>query len=320
MGGGGKNSSSNAEQTALNNEGQLNTQLLSSANQLSQNNSQYYQPLLQGLSSAYGNNTNAVSGGLASGLGTAVNSGGNLQGQTGVNPNAGLQQLTGYASQPQNTNLAGVTPGLQNFYQNEQNTGLNPQFAQNAQSQLGQANQQGMQQILNNAAPGTNQNALMQNLQSQFLANSTNLQGNLAGQSQNFANTGAQGVANTAGAADTQKLGLLQAGNTAGQQGNTQSLTNLLSTLTQGQNSLNSSDTFALQGQSALEQAMGALSGMSTQNANQANQFGQQAQQQQQGKNSGIGGLLGTGLGMLAAPATGGASLLGAFGDAGMIP
>jgi hypothetical protein len=216
-----------------------------------------------------------------------------MSGQTGVNPNTGLQQLTGYASQPQNTNLSQANPALSSFYSSEMQNGLNPQYAQNAQNQLSQANQGGMQSILQNAAPGTNINALMQNNQSQLLQNSANLQGNLAGQNQQMMNTGAQGLSNTAGALDTQKLGMLQAGNTAGQQGNTQSLQNLLSTLTQGQNSLNSSNTFAGQGTASLEQAMNALSGMSQQNANQAQQFGNQAQQQQQGKNAGIGSTLG---------------------------
>lgn len=316
MGSGGKNgnSASGAEQTALNNQSQLNNQILGQSNQLAATNSQFYQPLLQGLSSAYGNNTGAISGGLSSGLGTALNSGGNLSGQTGVNPNQGLQQLTQYASQPGSTNLQGVTPGLQQFYQNEQNQGLNPQYAQNAQNQLGQASQQGMQNILAHAAPGTNTNALMQNNQSQLLQNSTNLQGNLAGQSQNFSNQGAQGVAGTASSADSQKLGMLQAGNTAGQQGNTQSLQNLLATLTQGQNSLNNSNSFMQQGNTNQQAAMNAMAGIAQQNASQASQFGQQAQQQQQGKNGSIGGLLGTGIGL----ATGGASsLLG--GGSGLV-
>lgn len=356
MGGGGKNSASGAEQTALNNQSQLNNQVLGQANQLASTNSQYYQPLLQGLSTDYG----AISGNgtlgqnISSGLNSATAAGGNQAYATGVNSNMGLQQLTKYASQPQNTNLnqvnqgqqsfygglasgggavGQVTPGLQQYYQNEQNTGINQQYAQNAQNQLGQANQQGLQQIMQNAAPGTNQNALLQNLQSGFLQNSANLQGNLAGQSQTFANQGAQGVAgtaanllnsqtqgiqgqaNTASNLDTQKLGLLQAGNTAGQQGNTQSLQNLLATLTQGQNSLNSSDTFMQQGTSNVQQAMNALAGLSQQNANMATQFGQTAQQQQSGKNSGIGGLLGTGAALLtpAAPAAASADGLDAL-------
>jgi len=312
--GGGKNSASGAEQTALNNQGKINNQLSGYAGQLANTNTQSYQPLLQGLASAYGNNTGAVSGGLSSGLNTALNSGGNLSGQTGVNPNTGLQQLTGYASQPQNTNLAQATPGLQQFYQNEQTQGLNPQYAQNAQNQLAQASQGGLQNILANAAPGTNTNALMQNNQSQLLQNTANLQGNLAGQNQNIMQQGAQGVANTASGLDTQKLGLLQAGNTAGQQGNAQSLQNLLSTLTQGQNSLNNTNSFMQQGTSNLEQAMNALAGISQQNAAQASSFGQQAQQQQSGKNSGIGSTLGAGLGLLGGVGTGGAS--SAFTDA----
>jgi hypothetical protein len=192
--------------------------------------------------------------------------------------------------------LQGVTPGLEQFYKNEQQQGLNPQYAQNAQNQLGQANQQGMAEILRNAAPGTNTNALMQNLQSNFLQNSANLQGNLAGQSQNFANQGAQGLAGTAGAADTQKLGLLQAGNTAGQQGNASALQNLLTVLQQGQSAQSGANSFMQQGGTDLQAAMNALSGLSSQNAAQAQQFGQQAQQQQSGKNSMIGSGIGAGL------------------------
>jgi len=276
--------------------GQLNTQMQGYANGLAQNNSRYYQPLLSGLSSSYGAQANAVSPGLTKGLGAAVNSGGNLQGQTGVNPNAGLQQLTQYASQPQNTALQGVTPGLQQFYQNEQTQGLNPQYAQNAQNQLSQANQQGLKTEMAHAAPGTNMNALMQNNQAQFLQDSTNLQGNLAGQSQNFANSGAQGVANTAGAADTQKLGLLQAGNTAGQQGNTQALQNLLSSLGVGTQAQSNTNSFMQQGGTDLQQAMNALSGLSSQNASMANSFGQQAQQQQSGKNAALGSGISAGM------------------------
>lgn len=311
MGGGGKNSAGNAEQTALNNQSQINNQISGQAKQLTAANSQYYQPLLGGLSSAYSGMTGAVAPGLASGLNTALSSGGNLSGTTGVNPNTGLQQLTGYASQPQNTMLQGVTPGLEQFYKNEQQQGLNPQYAQNAQNQLGQANQQGMAEILRGAAPGTNTNALMQNLQSNFLQNSANLQGNLAGQSQTFANQGATGLANTATGADTQKLGMLQAGNTAAQQGNTQSLQNLLSTLVQGNNSLNSSNTFMQQGTENVQNIMNALAGVAQQNATQASEFGKQAQQQQGGKNSGIGSLLGAGAGLM----TGGAAGAGGLGS-----
>lgn len=288
------NSAADAEQTALNNQQQINSQLTNYANQASQLNSQYYQPLLGGLSQAYGNTAGAISPGLASGLQTALSSQGNLSGSTGVNQNNILQQLTGYATNG-NTNLQGVTPQLQNFFTQQMQQGLNPQVANNAQSQLSQQSAQSLNDAKTHATPGTNINALTRQNQDALLQNSTNLAGNLAQQSQGIMTQGAQNLGTNAANLDAQRLNSLGTANQAAQGGNTQALNNLLASLNQGQNSLNATNGFMNQGQGNLQSILSALSGMGGQYANQASGFGQQASQYNPyGGLASIGGAVGS--------------------------
>ncbi len=305
-----KNSARGAEQQALQNQSAINQQLSKYANQLAGTNSQYYQPMLPQLAQGFSGIAQATAPGVQSGLQTLLGSQGNMQGLTGIDPNHIAQLLQQYASQPGATNVSQATPGLQSFYQGQMQNGINPQFAQNAQNQLSQQSAQAMSDARAHAMPGQNMNALALANQDSLLQNSTNLAGSLAGQSQNFANQGAQGLGTTAGNFDTQKLGLLQAGQTGAQGLNTQAIANYLSALQQGQSSLNNANAFMNQGTSNLTGAMDAMAGIAKQNADQASQFGAQAQQQQ-----GSGGLLGGLLGLGGSLMTGGAAGVGGLGS-----
>lgn len=316
--GGKNNSAANAEQTALNNQQGINNQLSQYANQTAQQNSQYYQAPLAATSQGYSGAASAISPLLGSNYTTALSSGGNLQGQTGINVNQLGQNLTGYASNTGATNLAQQNPALTGFYQNEMQNGINPQYAANAQSQIQQNGAQQLADARSHMAPGQNMNGVTRDIQNQTLANSVNVAGNLAGQSQTFANQGAQGVGTTANSLDTQTLSMLQAALGGGQSVNQNAITNLLNTLNAGQTGLNNTTSFLGQGGSQLNNAENSLAGIAQQNASQAAQFGQQAQQQQ-----GSGGLLGGILGTVGNLATGGlagsltSGLGGLFGGGG---
>ena len=147
----------------------------------------------------------------------------------GVNSPQLLQQLEQFLGNPQTTaaqqqfgttnanlnntggtNLAQQAPGLQSFYQNEMQNGINPQYAQNAQNQLTQQFQTSQNNILANARPGQNTTALEQEAQNNLLTQGANLGGQLAGESQQISQQGAQGAQQLASAQDQQKMQMLQ--------------------------------------------------------------------------------------------------------------
>ena len=220
---------------------------------------------------------------------------------TGINSPQLMQQAIQYLSNPQNTQLAKQTPGVQSFFNQEMKTGLNPMVAQNAQSQVQQNLQQQISDAMAQAKPGQNVNALVKDLRNQALTQSTNLAGNLAGQSQNFMNTGAQGALNTAQGLDQQYAQMLQGGANLGNQFNQQQYNNLGTSTASGQGVMQALQNYLGQGQGLLSQAGNQLSGVSG-NALQAQQVGQNAAANAgQGFASSIGGLT-SNLGQLFAP------------------
>ena len=99
---------------------------------------------------------------------------------TGINAPGMTQGATIYLSHPGQTNLAQMFPGANaqlgpgqsalglgggqamDFYRNEMQTGINPQFALNAQNQLQQQFGTSVSDILGRAAPGQNTGAMME--------------------------------------------------------------------------------------------------------------------------------------------------------------
>lgn len=259
-----------------------------------------------------------------SGISSAIASGGNQSGTTGVNQNAVGQQAIGYETNTGGTNLAQAnsglssfykneqqqglsTPGVSNFYQSEMANGLNQQTQNNAQNQLQQQFGQSEAAIKNSAAPGTNTANQQQQAQNQLISGSTNLAGSLAGQSQaiqaqgaqGVSNTalqnqqsmqqGAQGVASTAGGLDTQTMQMLQNALSGSQGLNSTTLQNLISVLGLGTAS-------AGQASNDIANANQAQGGLFSGYSGQAAQFGQQAASNSQ--SSGLGGILGSAAGL----------------------
>jgi hypothetical protein len=224
-----------------------------------------------------------------SGISSAIASGGNQSGTTGVNQNQVGQQAINYDTNTGGTNLAGANSSLQNFYSGEMKNGLNQQTQQNAQSQLQQQEGLNAAQLKNSAAPGTNQNNQMQQMQNSELGQSANLAGNLAGQNQSTMAQGAAGVASTAGGLDTQTMNMLQQAMSGSQGLNTSSLQNLMSVLGLGT---------ASAGQAATDTANAnqAQGGLFSGYSGQASQFGQQAASNSQ--NSGLGSIVGAASGL----------------------
>jgi hypothetical protein len=309
--GGKSNPAANAENTALGNQQQVNQQIENQATGISNTNSQYYQAPLASEAAGYSNSSNVISQLLGGNYSSLLGSGGNLAGQTGINVNQLGQNLTGYASNTGATNLAQQNPALSGFYQNEMQNGINPQYAQNAQNQLAQSAAQQQSNLRATAAPGQNIQAGMRDIQNNQLAQSANLAGNLAGQSQTFANQGAQGVAGTASGLDAQTLSMLQAALSGGSGVNQDAIQNLISAISSGQTGLNNATSFTGQGQSGLTSAMGAEAGIADAAGSQAAQFGTQAQAQQSANN----GIFGTVLNAGASAFTGGAAGKGGIGS-----
>jgi len=281
-----------AAQTAANSQSAVNNQDIQALQTLLNEYNQSYAPALGPTSS----DVTAE----ASGAGSQANSLASMFQQAGINPamisaitgiNADqlTQALTQYASNPSGTsfgqigasdvntlnntggtNLAAASPGLSAFYGAEQQNGINPQFAQNAQDQLQQGYNQAIANTAANAQPGQNVNAAEQADFNTLLQQKTNLAGNLAGQSQQFANTGAAGVASTAQNLDTQQtsqimdalqsafglntatLGNLNTASTAGQGVNQQQLGNIGTSATSSQNIIDQVMNFLNQGRSTL--------------------------------------------------------------------
>lgn len=296
--GGKSNPALGDEEQALRNQTNLNNTLLTGYNNALNQNSQFYQKPLASDAQAQQGIASSAATALPGLYGTILDANGNFVNQTGINANQLGQNFTNYASNTGGTNLAQQNPLLSGFFQNEMQNGLNPQVAQNAQSQVSQQAAQQMADARAHAAPGQNLNAVNRDIQNNALAQSANLAGSLAGQSQNFMNTGAQGLGNTASGLDQQILNMLQQGAQYGQVVNTQALQNLLAAAGLGNTGLGSVGQFINQGNVGVGNYTSALTGMSEQAGNQAQQFGQQAAQQQQANSPGaflgtIGGLLG---------------------------
>lgn len=209
-----------------------------------------------------------------------------LSGQTGINAGGLANSALNYLSAPGSTNLASASPQASSFYANEMQNGLNPQVSQNAQSQLQQQYQTSLNSIDANAAPGQNTNAAQQAAQNSLLSNSTNLAGNLAGQSQQLMGQGAQGLLNSASGLDAQKQQMLTQAFGLGNQYNQQTLQNQQSGAQFGQSALNQAQNFTSTGLQPQESALGALQsllGTQTQLGEFTTALGaQQAQQQAQ--------------------------------------
>lgn len=292
--GGKSNPAANAEQSALTNQTNLDNQISGYATNLANTNSSFYQTPLASTTQGYSSAANAISPDIGSLYSQILGSSGNMSGTTGVNQNQTAQNLTNYAGNTGGTQLSGANSSLQSFFSNLMNNGLNSQYQNNAMSQLSQGKAQNDSQVMASATPGQNTQAALRDNQNSFLANRANLAGSLAGQSQNMALQGAQGVGTTASNLDTQNLNMLNTANTAGQSANSTALQNIIAALQQGQTGLNNSTSFIGQGSSNLTSSMNALSGMANQAGSQASSFGQAAQQQQSSNSALLGGLAGS--------------------------
>jgi hypothetical protein len=334
-----------ASQTAANSQSKMNDQTMQALQSLLGSYNSSYAPALGPTGSdvtAEASGAGSQANGLASLFQSLGADPAMIQQLTGINANAGTQALTNYASNPGQTqlgqiapgaigqmmntggtNLAGANQGLSSFYQNEQKNGINPQTANNAQDQLQQGYNQAVSNVNANAQPGQNTNAQQQDMFNSLLSQKTNLAGNLAGQSQQFMNQGAQGVAQTAGGLDSQTmsmlmnalqssgmlnsatLGNLQAGSQAGQSANQTALGNVGSASSSSQNAIDQAMNFIGQGRSSLipginaGQSMAQNYGVQAQNAgnNASNLAGSAITSFLNGGNRSSGGSSGGGYG-----------------------
>ena len=310
--GGGGGAAQGAMQDALKNQGLAANNINAGINSLSSQAAMLNSPL-QTTTNTLSGGINALSPGYQSGLGTALGSGGDMSAQTGVNQNQQGKNLVDYASAPGKTNLSGVNPGLNSFYQGEMSQGMGQPAMLNAQNQLQQQFAQANSTAKNNAAPGTNQAATNQANQNALLTASGNLAGSLAGENQTIKGQGAAGVASTASNQDAQIMSMLKEAFSTGQGLNLQALQNLMSVLGLGTTTLNQGLGSAKQGAENIGAGISANEGLFTGYGGQAQQFGVQAAENQ--KNSGLGGLLGGLAGGAAAAMTGGAAGAGGLGS-----
>lgn len=150
-------------------------------------------------------------------------------------------------------------PLSNSVFAQEASTGLSPQVQQNAMNQLLQGFQSSISDIKANATPGANTGAAMQAAQDQYLTSAANQSAQLAGESQQYKNVGAQGLASN-------YMSLLGLGN-----------------------------QFSGIGANLMDSSMSSLSNMYNSMAQQAAAYAQAATQQGQQSNpwSSIGGILG---------------------------
>jgi hypothetical protein len=300
-----------AMQTSLQNQGLAAGNINAGVNQLNSQATMLNSPL-QTTTSALTGGINALSPGYQSGLGTALGSGGNMSAQTGVNQNQQGKSLVDYASAPGKTNLSGVNPGLNSFYQGEMKQGMGQPAMLNAQNRLQQQFAIANNTAKAGAAPGTNQAATDQANKNSLLTASGNLAGTLAGENQTIKGQGAAGVASTASNQDLQIMSMLQEAFSTGQGLNTQALQNLMSVLGLGTTALNQGLSSASQGAANTGAGISANEGLFSGYGGQAQQFGQQAAENR--KSGGLGSVLGPLVGMGAAAMTGGAAGAGGLG------
>lgn len=302
---------SSAAQDAENRSAGISNELLQMIQGISNNNAQFYQNELPGLSALFGNELKGAGSQVPGAASTYLNeamSPAALAAASGVDAGGLTRAATDYLSHPgdtnlaqaapgalstlanPNTNLAGVSPALQQFFQKEMTHGIDPTFAQNAQNQVGQNYTQSVNDLKATARPGQNLFAQERDLNDNMLKNSANLGGQLAGESQQFANQGAEGVASTAGNLDQQNFGriaqllqsaglidsqtasMLTGGAELGNNYNQTVLGNAASGAGFGQNLLQQIMGFIGQGNQTQESAMNALGGLAGMfNGNAAN-------------------------------------------------
>ena len=280
----------NAAQTAANAQQQLNQQDIAGLQALLNSYNQEYAPQIPTAA--------ADIGAEGAGAGSQANQLASLFQQAGVDP-AIISQITGvnadqlaqtatkYLSTPgatqtgqigsnvvqqlmsPSTALSAATPGLSSFYGNEMTQGINPQFAENAANQLQQSYNQAKSDLEAHRQPGQNVGAQEKNMFDQLLSSQTNLGSQLAGESQQFANQGAAGVAGTAANLDTQTqqrlISALQSAGVIDQQ----TASNLLSAANLGsstqQTQLSNIGNAASSSQNVIDQLMNFInSGRST--------------------------------------------------------
>lgn len=263
-----ENAANAQAQQASQNQAAVNQQLLNNiTNQTNQYNSSYA-PALAPLSSGMVGEGNVASSNI-SGLVSALTQAGLdpsvISQITGVDASSLTQNALNYLSNPSGTNLAGATPGAQQFYSGEMQNGIDPKYAQNAQNQIQQSLNQQQQNVLANAQPGQNTNALIKDMNNQALTQSTNLAGNLAGQNQTIEAQGAQGLLSSASGLDSQTMGMLQNAATGAQNFNQQAYNNLGTSSASAQGILSALQNFIGQGQGAVQAGYSPLSGMSSQ-------------------------------------------------------
>jgi hypothetical protein len=250
-----QNQANQAAQAAGQNQSQFSNLLLGNEQTATNNYNQQYSQLLQPLISqvmGLGQTNSSQINNLASQMLQAGINPSVISNITGINADQLSQNYTNYLQNTSGTNLAQQTPGALSFYQQEQQNGINPQFAQNAQNQLQQNLQQQIADATASAAPGQNINALTKDLRNQALSQSANLAGNLAGQGQTFANQATQGLLGAAGGLDTQKAEMLANASTTGQGVNQSALGNLGTSFTAGNNILTMMQNLLGQGQNLL--------------------------------------------------------------------
>jgi hypothetical protein len=309
---------------------------------LNQENAGYQQnqvPLEGGLSKQYGG---LLSGLNAGQLGQNYVSGLQNPNAGGVNPQASAQQLIGYGSQPQNTQLAGLTPqviqqllsggvlgngqsgvGGQVLGQQlgQMTQGLSPQLQQQGLGQQQQGFDQQLSDIRNMLGSGAEVGSMINQLGYGNDQARAGLEANYAGQSQGLMNQGAQNAFGTAqgltqqqnnsglqalGAGsglDAQTLALLQQAYGIGNMQQQQTLGNLGAAYGAANQGLGSANQYVQQGQNSMNSALGGFSGLAGQYGTAAGNAANQAQNAYNQQSQQFGGLMQAGMTALAAGA-----------------
>lgn len=272
------NAAANAAQQGESNFMDIINQMLPIAQSMQQNAGQYNAPL---------GGASATMSGLSSGLAGALPgmfsrfAGAStdprvLAAMTGLNAPGAVNSAMQYSGAPGSTNLAGATPGVLDFYAKQMQQGIDPRFASNAQDQLQQNFQRSLGALDASARPGQNLGAQQREMQNSMLTQSANLGGQLAGESQQLAGQGAQGMLGAAGGLDAQTLAMLNNAAQLGMGYNQQAFGNMQTGLNEGQSMEQQIMNFLGMGNSLQE---GALSGF----GNVAGMLGNQAQNMMSG-------------------------------------
>lgn len=299
----GNNPQANAATNAANQASGAQNQLIQQSilpllNQENAGFQQYQAPLQGGLSSGY-------SGLLQNGQ------------QAG---NAGMA-LTNFGSNPQNTQLAQLTPeviqrllsggalgngtsgiGGQVLAQNQQQMtqGLSPQLQQAGLGQQQQGFDQQINDIRNLLGSGVGVGSEINQLGYNNDMARAGLEANYAGQSQGLMNAGAQNTLNTAQTLTNQgNQNALQALGVGGGL-DAQTLALLQSAYGTTGNSLSSAGGYVQQGRGDVNQALGGFQGLAGQYGQAAGTAANNAQQAYNQQSQQFGGLMNAGLGLLA--------------------